>query len=247
MLKTIHSNSKLISDTELLLLSGKVVARYVKAGTIPTKEEEDVKMAIVEKFLIKHDSIKKAFSGKAKVSTYCIAVLNRMCCEIIRKELKHWKIDNNEVPDVPNNIISHADKLVISDEVKLLHKILLLFGDEFVKIKLFLAFYFQLNIYENDIAGYSLNKKVRELFSDSGVKNKGEIFECLTEAVGIVEKKEVKADAVRMWLNKNTDKIIQRLNGAFGRANYDKDSFQILFEYYYSDKLSVNQGVKKGA
>lgn len=247
MLKTILRNNKLISDTDLLNLSGKVVARYVKAGTIPEKDMEDVKMAIVEKFLLKHDSIKAAFTGKAKVSTYCIAVLNRMCCEIIRKELKHWKIDNDEVPDVPGSIISNADKLAIKDELALLHKILLLFGSEYMKLKLFLAFYYQLKIGNSQIENYSLNDKVKEIFGNSEIKNKGDIFNHLAQVVVIVEEKDVKADAVRMWLNKHTEKIIERLNGKFQRAKYDKETFQILFEYYYLENPGINQNLRKGA
>jgi hypothetical protein len=47
------------------------------------------------------------------------------------------------------------------------------------------------------------------------------------------EHKSVKPDAVRMWLNKTMDKIIDQLNSPFQRANYDRDSLRTLFEHYY--------------
>ncbi|MDA3890300.1 MAG: hypothetical protein PF517_01400 [Salinivirgaceae bacterium] len=247
MQKIVNGKNKLISDTDLLLLSDKVVARYASAGTIPEKDKKDVKMAIVEKFLLKHDTIKKAFTGKAKVSTYCIAILNRMCCEIIRKELKHWKNSNEELQDVQDNSISDADKFTIKDEVNLLHRILLLFGDEQIKLRLFLAYFYGLTIQNIDIENYSLNENVDSIFKETGIKNKGEIFVQLAKVVNNAEQKELKADAIRMWLNKCIAKIILRLNSPFNRANYDKDTLQILFEYYYLDVFDTMEQIKKGA
>lgn len=248
MLKRVSGNNKLISDNDLLLLSEKVVARYVKAGTIPDKDKEDVKMAIVEKFLIKHDSIKKAFNGKSKTSTYCIAILNRMCCEIIRKELKHWKNSNEELPDIEESKNSgFPESVIINDEANLLGKILLIFNDDYAKLKLFLAFFYQLNLKPSDIEAYGKHVELRELLNVEIVKNKGKIFQQLAKVVNVIENKELKPDAIRMWLNKYIDKIILRLNGSFGRANYDRETFQILFEYYYSEMLNVNQDIKKGA
>lgn len=232
-------SSKLISDDDLLLLAEKVVVRYVIAGTIPGKEKEDVKMAIVEKFLNKQQKLLSNFSGKAKISTYCIAVLNKMCCEVIRKELKSWKVNDDEegyhMPKTQQDSTSAG--LMIKDEVEYLERILIMFDEEFNKIKLFLAFFFQLNIHEADILDYDPKYKAHKIsayFLQNEIKNKGEIFENLAMVVNIVEDKKLKSDAVRMWLNKIIERIIARLNGSFGRANYNKESFQILFEYYYA-------------
>ncbi|MEA3504402.1 MAG: hypothetical protein U9R32_04310 [Bacteroidota bacterium] len=74
-----------ISENELLFISAKVVNRYVDKGVIPSREKEDTQMFIVEKFLLKQKIIMRNFSGKAKITTYCISVLNNMCCEVIRK------------------------------------------------------------------------------------------------------------------------------------------------------------------
>ena len=82
----------LVTESNLLLLAEKVVKRYVSKGVVPQRELEDTQMQMVEKFLLKQDKIEERFSGKSNVTTYCIAVLNNMCCEIIRKDLKHWNL-----------------------------------------------------------------------------------------------------------------------------------------------------------
>lgn len=233
------SNTNLLSDELIIHLTEKVVQRYVEAGTIPKKEKEDVKMSVIEKFLQKQNSINNAYKGDAKISTYYVAVLSRMTCEVIRKELKHWKNQNQDNFD--NEIYTDTDleeKLIIKDETKLLNRILLIFDDEFFKIKLFLAYFYQLKIDESLIKEYDNNCKINNIetyFSQTNLNNKGDIFKNLANIVNIVENKDLKADAIRMWLNKCINKIIFRLNNPYNRANYDKESLGILFEYYFTN------------
>ncbi len=233
----VHKKQTLISEGELLNLSLKVVNRYVSYGSIPERERDDVQMAVVERFLQKKESITNAFNGGSKVSTYLIAVLNRMCCEVIRKELKHWNIGNSDNSDQPSTrALSSSEHLIIADEIKLLGRILILFNNEYHKIRLFLACYYQLVLNTDDICAYDSFKMVDNwvsTFSQDNNLNKGELFEKLAIMVNRVEDKQLKADAVRMWLNKVTDIIITRLNSTINRSSHDKETFQLLFEYYY--------------
>ncbi len=77
------------------------VLRYVSRKAIPSREYEDVEMAVIEKFINQKQQIVTNFEGKAQPSTYCIAIVNRMCCEVIRKEWKHWQAvgSGSSVPD----------------------------------------------------------------------------------------------------------------------------------------------------
>lgn len=237
-----------IENEEILLLAYKVVDRYASKGSIPQREKEDVAMSIVEKFLLKKEKILKNFQGKAKLSTYYISVLNNMCCEIIRRDLKHWNIqdkDNQQFEE--QSSLSSMDILAIKDEIRYLHKIILLFGDEMPKIRLFTAFSLYLSIIENDIQQYDneyINHNLSQLFTVSETLSKGEIFKILSEIVNIVENKSVKPDAVRMWLNKIRNIIIDRLNMNKANTNYNAETYHILFEYYYTsferDSQSIN-------
>lgn len=226
----------LLSDIELLQLAEKVVKRYVYSGAVPYTEFDDFKMGIVEKFLQKQDRIEAQFSGRASIKTYCIAVLNRMCCEIIRKEVKHWRKEpelNERHAPTEANISSNYT--VIHDETLLLDKCITLFDTEQHKIRLFLSYYYQLPLHPSDMKAYAGRRQqsqVKKWLTYQHKISKGERFVNLAKVVNLIEKKSVHADAVRIWLNKSIQRIITRLNGPHRRANYDKDTFHILFEYY---------------
>lgn len=235
-MKSKHKKDILLDDHELLQLAEKVVSHY--AYTIPSCEREDVKMTLVENFLTQKEKITAQFQGKSKTSTYCIAVLNRMCCTIIRKELRHWQSMNaTEVQDdsLSTTHDTTATALLIEDEIRYLTTILTLLNDKF-KMTIFLALYYLLKAKESFISTYDSHYQKHQLMvllDSEQVKTKREIFEKLAIVHNRVEQKNVKPDAIRMWLNKEMKQLMTRMNGPFDRASYDKDSFQVLFEYYY--------------
>lgn len=230
-------NQDRINNDELLIIAAKIVTRYIISGSVPEKEKEDIVMAMIEKFIANQDKIYASFKGESKLSTYVIAVLNRMCCEVIRKEFKHWQ---NKTPDYISEPItsdnSSAFQLIINDEIVVLRHLFQLMPDG-IKFIVFLAYYFRLPCRLNYLASYNINYLKLGLESLLEIKNdqsKADIFIVLANIVNLTEGKDVQSDAVRIWLNKSMEKIIGRLNGTNGRANYDKESFQILFEYFYA-------------
>jgi hypothetical protein len=229
-----------ITDYELMDLANRIVSRFIANRYIPKREKEDVQMAIIEKFLTNKSRIIDRFQGKSKTSTYCFAVLNRMCLEIIRKDIKHWNLTEGKHKEIREDcVLNLEDNLIIKDEIRLLKNIIALFFDEKEKIVLFLAYYYQLNIYSDDINNYCLGKcdnNFYKLFTINNKLSKATIFANLTIAVNKIENKNLKNDATRIWLNKTINTIISKLNYPFNRANYTKESLQILFEYYYNEK-----------
>lgn len=234
-----QQTQSLISENELLALAKKVVARY--SHTIPSSEREDVVMSLIENYLKQEDKITSRFNNQSKASTYIIAILNRICCGVIRKELKHWQNANEDHFAYLNEggqALDSAKDLLIRDEVNYLKKVLCLL-DQPEKTIVFIAFYnrftAKLRLVKQYDKAYKTNNTFTLLSHEESLK-KGQIFERLAIVTNIVEKMNIKADAVRMWLNKEIKLITNRLNGPFQRANYDKDSFHILFEYYYESK-----------
>jgi len=115
-----------VADIELMKLAKKVADAYAYRGSIPFREKDDVAMSVLEKFLSKKDKINKNFKGNSKYTTYCIAVLNRMCLEIIRKDIKHWNISEDYASQNEKEYeISSSQKLIIKDEVNYLRKLTL--------------------------------------------------------------------------------------------------------------------------
>jgi len=239
------SDNTFVSDNDLLQYAERVVNRFIANKHIPRREKEDVQMAIVEKFLIKRTRIFNSFQGKSKISTYCIAVLNRMCLEIIRKEIKHWNLSEDKYKEIREDKgLDSIDNLIIIDEIRFLKNIIELFYDEKDKIVLFLAYYYQLNINKTIISEYDnnyINHNLLKLFEYPKNITKGLIFENLTKAANIVENRNNKNDATRIWLNKIINSIIIKLNSPFQRANYNKESLEVLFEYYYNDIKHYNK------
>ncbi len=229
--------TKLLNETELLTLTEKVVNRYAYA--IPKSELEDVRMGMVEKYLQQEGKIAQGFKGNSQKSTYAYAVLNRMCCSIIRQEFKHWQnTEQSNENDAAHStsILSSAEQLLIDDEIRYLRKCITLLNDKY-KAVIFIAFYFLLKARMTFISVYDKafqEHGLLQLLNPDKVSSKGEIFENLALVQNKAEEKNVKADAVRMWLNKEMKRLIGRMNGPFGRANYNNESFQILFEYFYN-------------
>ena len=224
------------SVDQVIRVISRVVFKYVSRFAIPEKEKEDVEMAIAEKFISQHDKIVHSFEGRSKESTYIIAVVNRMCCEVIRKESKHWYSVspqyNEHLIDNFSTLTYETEKaLVISNELSRFQNVMLFFNSHQAKVNLFLKFYFDIPITEDEIKNYALSKhqEVGRILSRESNMQKSEVFERLAQVVNIVESKDVKGDAVRMWVNKQLDSILFRLNGN-GIARHSAESVATMLE-----------------
>ena len=237
-----QNRNQLLEDDKTLMetiskISSKVVSRYIARSVIPLREKEDVEMAIIEKFLDKKEKITGAFEGKSKPVTYFTAVINRMCCEIIRKEQKHWyalpddQQKDNEKQDNPGLIYESEKGAAINNEVKRLSKAMLFFNGTSAKINLFLKYYYDIPLKNTDFINYSEENKnfIKDILVDQKVDSKAGKFEKLAKLVNKVENKNIKSDAVRIWLNKQTDILIKRLNHN-NASNHNAESLGLLFE-----------------
>ncbi|MFO8067180.1 MAG: hypothetical protein R6U11_06330 [Bacteroidales bacterium] len=237
-----HNSNQIINSEKLMielvnLITKKVVARYISLTVIPDREREDVEMAIIEKFLIKKDKINQSFRGKSKITTYYTAVINRMCCEVIRKEQKHWySVIENLVVDSDKTktvFLETAKKTIIKDEVKRLSRAMLFFNGNRHKVNLFLKYYFDIPLKDEDIELYcnDLYEQVKDILNKNSSIRKSYIYDNLSQIVNIVEDKNVGADAARIWLKKQINTILTLMN-AGGQYHYNQESLSVLFELY---------------
>lgn len=236
-----------ITDDKILSIVKSVVGKYVQCKVIPQREFDDVEMSVVEKFYNQKEKIFNAFEGKSKITTYCVAVINRMCCEVIRKESKHWHMVVNDEGSLlqmgfNTNAYEAEKEVVLKQEVERLRNLMYFFNDEKAKVILFTKVYFDIPICINDVNEYanSKAKEVMSILNKEDIKLKGDTFTCLARVVNLVENKNVGGDAVRIWFTNQTNTLIKRLNGN-GIAQYDKESLSILFEILYKDNSSVSK------
>jgi DNA-directed RNA polymerase specialized sigma24 family protein len=225
------------SDSQMLIgLAKKVVGSYVFRNVIPVREQDDVIMSLMEKFLNQRLGFDAAFEGKSKISTYYIAIMNRMCCEIIRSESKHWKmvVQSEMLIAESNHLTSMSESnrgLLFKMELSRLQDALCFLSDEEHKARLFIRYYFRFQISESDILLFAGNKTaaVSEILGKARPDSKAETFELLAKVTNLTEGKSVKGDAVRMWMNKQIDRIIEYLNFNDCSA-HTRESLEILFE-----------------
>lgn len=225
-----------ISIETITELVSSVVMRYVSKSSIPLREKEDVEMAIIEKILKQKEKINAAFQNRSNIKTYYIAVINRMCCEVIRSENKHWysvsDLEIEQVAEIESSAKMETEKqMIIKKEIKRLTSVLLLFNNDCCKTFLFLKFLFNIPIYENEIQNFYKEKffTLRTLFNRDEQMLQADMYNTLAQITNIIEGKEVKGDAIRMWMNNQIDLILKRMND-FDESNHCRDSLKILIE-----------------
>lgn len=229
--------NKLIQTEELMSLCRKVSFRYSQRGAIPQRYTEDVAYTILEKFLSSEEKITRSFQGKSKASTYCIAIINRMCCEIIRKDYQTWQQvsadDENQSTRESTNHYDTEKQAVIQSELTRLKYLLEFFNEEQFKFIVFFKFIYELEINRQELKAYAGEKfkEIEELILQHQNESLATKYMILAKINEIVARKKIQGDAIRMWLNKQTNTLLNRLN-ADGVSRHDKNTIAILFEMY---------------
>ncbi|MDD2965749.1 MAG: hypothetical protein PHU33_17540 [Bacteroidales bacterium] len=223
-----------LSVEQVMELAAAVVRRYAARGIIPAKDTEDVVSSMMEKFLLKSDRIMEGFNAKAQLTTYLTAVFNRMCCEVIRSESRHWyALTDSDAAVVADAGYRHADiDTVIGSEVNHLRQLLNDRGREGVKLALMIRFFHGLPVSANcarEWAGSYADEVCRLLALNQQGCSKGELFGILAQAVNLVESKRVKGDAVRMWFHKQVDNLVDNMNRE-NSVHHNRETLVMLFE-----------------
>lgn len=216
-----------------MALCQKVVGRYVARKVIPERDAQDVEMAIMEKFLVKKDKIMQAFNGRSSVRTYFIAILNRMCCEVIRSDSRHWysvnsvECESDEIQDY--NLADTA--LLIRSEVLHLEKLLKSLPKDSAKTLLMAKYYYNIPVHPLEIESWAPGcfNKVSGILKRDNNTSKGELFVRMALAVNLIENRSIKPDAVRMWFNKQMNCLLDALNGQKS-AYHTNETLILLFE-----------------
>lgn len=227
-----------LNVNDIIKISNMIVQKYINSKIIPLKEKEDVVMSIVEKFWNSRKKINNSFQGKSQITTYYSAIINKMCCEYIRKEKKHWyNTIDSEYHDFMSTHKSYSfeteKNIIIKNEINRLTKALNFFGKNSSKVSLFLKYYFNIIISNDDIESYTkehfdfVRKKLRN--TEKRKISKAEKFENMACIINYIENKNIKSDAARMWLNKNIQVILSRLNHN-GLANHNEETLSTLME-----------------
>jgi len=234
----LEQNSNQLADSlnveQVIELARKVTGRYVARGVIPPRDSEDVTSAVLEKYLKKQDQILKSFVGNASLTTYLTAVFNRMCCEVIRSESRHWyAVGDNE------DCLSNEDKgyhqaeieTFIASEVALLFGLIKRAGIEGAKLVLLARYFYQMVISPEDVYCWtgSYEAGILNQLQSGGQTTKGDRYAVMAAVINNVEKKKIRPDAVRMWFNKQMEGLLAKLNED-ASVLHTRETLVLLFE-----------------
>ncbi|MCK9452172.1 MAG: hypothetical protein M0Q90_10815 [Bacteroidales bacterium] len=214
----------------------KTVFRYVSRKAIPARELEDVEMTVIEKFINQKQQIVANFKGKSQASTYIIAIVNRMCCEVIRKEWKHWQAVDNQSYDVNLGFYPIADNqpdhaLLINLELERLQFALNKLQQSVPSAEPLLMFHFELKPQQKALknwAGLKLDqlKIPLDKLTDASKTTR---YQLIATMLSVVEGKNIKPDALRMRIYKYMDMLIADLNRN-DQSQHTRETLKLLFE-----------------
>jgi len=243
-MKMKRKEEELITISNVIIIVEIICKKFVSNGSIQTDQFEDLKQSILEKYLLKKDRILNSFNRTAKIETYISSVIYRMALEVLRSKLykRHENSDPIKLSNY-NNELDPEEQVILKYEKEYLERVLLTLGKNAKKIILFCKVFFRIMIIKKDLIDYIsfniLEKVLKELNRSTLMKDK-EVYEMLSKIENQAENKNTKADAVRMFILKQIQKIAERMNFG-GRAKYTKESLQILFEITFSKNSALTE------
>ena len=131
--------------------------------------------------------------------------------------------------------ISPENQAVIENEKKHLQKVFLSLGKDRAKVLLGCKMIQRLRVTKEEFEDYldgRPSKGSEKYLEVSNEDQNRDVYEKLCIIINLVEEKNNKPDAFRLWLNKKIEQIIARLN-ANNISKYDNETFGILLEAVY--------------
>jgi len=224
-------------DTDFLTTTvQKTVERYVKRRAIPIREQQDVEMSVIEEFIKQKNQIVSTFKGRSQASTYCTAVINRMCCAIIRKEYHHWQASDfdfkQDVAEAYSPNEAGTDyRLLIKLELSRLQEAFDHFGQIAPDMEVLLMLHFELNPRRSIFVSWSGldDRHLEEWSMKVNTHKKTDRYKAIAALVSVIENKELKPDALRMRIYKYMDLLIDFLNRN-DQSGHTRETLKLLFE-----------------
>jgi DNA-directed RNA polymerase specialized sigma24 family protein len=227
-----------------------IVESYVKSGSIPKEEKEDVIQNINAKLWEEGISkMQQKYDRRALVKTYLGVILKGYCNNEYRR-LNTQKAQTLAQKSEPLRSWHKTSEnmnfsLHIEQEKKRLEKLLFLFGKSASKLRLCLKLYYYIPISSEDILAYHpeapaalLDGALSELRQNFVQKELKELFEVIIAIVNDKEKKDIAPDSLRRWTKDKITELIELINGDPPLRFYDEEALGALLHYYFENIVS---------
>lgn len=216
-----------------------IVNLFIRAGNFRAEGREEIIQHVNLTLLLKIDSIKKQYNGSSQLITYFSAVIRNICLqkvrdgdrEILREAVPEYDVN---IPYVDNKF----NKMMLEQEYDLLEKLFRSYYKQRYKLELCMKLYFRIPFSFSDFSNYSPEmdpedyQRIAKTLEGPGVSDRL-MFETLTPLMNRTESKDNTWDALRRWMDLKINEMVRIMNGNPLRANYNRETFQILVEKYY--------------
>ena len=221
-------------------ISSIIVKKFIKAGYITPDDYQDYNQTLKTRYLTNREKIEGKFKADSLPQTYMSSVLKNMMLEELRSG-KKYKERSQEYEKAAllsgekDRSLSPEERAVIENEKKHLQRVFLSLGKHRAKVLLGCKMIQRLKItdseFEDYLDGRASNGAEKYLDFLPGEQNQ-DIYQKLCMITNLVEGKDNKPDAIRLWLGKKIEQIIMRLNSG-SVSKYDAETFGILLEAAY--------------
>jgi len=224
-----------------------IVYQFIRSGYFNYNEKQDVKQQINIELFNRVEVIQKQYKGKSLLRTYIAVIIRNICNEILRdkKKSKYILIENNLNLE---GSYDEIDPLILDEEMSRLRKIIELYFNKKYKLILCLKLKFKMVIELDDFR--NINKNITPDEFGEFIEFINPYIDCpdntmfmgLTLILNKYEYKDNTPDSLRKWVTDKINELIDILNGSPPASNYNRESFQILFEKCYYEEQKMNSG-----
>ena len=220
-----------------------IVSKFISSGSINLSDKDEFIQIINERLLMSSERIKNQYKGISLLKTYFSTIIKNICIEELnkRKRYNFSELETLNYANLSENTIN--EDTYLNNEFDRLSKILDMYNIKISKLVLCLKIIYRLPLTVTDFTKYCIKLKadiINNLIDEvnpTKIIPEFELFQILTPYINKCDNQVNQPDALRRWVKRKIDEIIDLMNGNPPRANYDKETIQILIEKYYLKKV----------
>jgi RNA polymerase sigma factor (sigma-70 family) len=227
-----------------------VSKKFAASNKLHPFTEEDLYQYITLRLMENLPAIRFNYKGNAKVKTYLAAVLRNYAHEFIRKNKLQLlpSISLNKFGSIPYEEIQEAtikwDKRAELERIK---RIMILFGNKQGKIEFVLKGFCRMPLSEVELNPFRekhhdfewIKELIRKLNSYQKPTDK-DIISLLNQLFNHLDGKNNGDEAMRKWIDRTLNEIIELLNSSKDKRFYNKDGLTALLTIYFEGKMNTS-------
>jgi len=234
-----------------------IINKYlIFSGYYSSDDIEDLFQEMSLDLIKRKEKIIGSYKGSAKFSTYLYTIVYYKCIEMMRNKIAQKtrepgfiNFDSEKLSywfgNIRSDELSSETRVIILEFCARLSDILETYNKKKHKITFCLKSLFRLLVLLADLQFYKPDKAATAKINDCAARLNStesdltdqEVYALLTIIFNLLERKENSNDAIRKWIDDRQDEIVSLLNGTGSKVCFNRETFQILFEYCFKPSI----------